>query len=92
MSQAFHASTARLLPLLREAEHAQDMNGVRHVAHTLKSSSASLGALRLSQQCAELETQVRLDRVESLASQVDQIALEIDVVLQALKKLMDTAE
>ena len=92
VSQAFHASTARLLPLLREAEHAQDMNGVRHVAHTLKSSSASLGALRLSQQCAELETQVRLDRVESLASQVDQIALEIDVVLQALKKLMDTAE
>lgn len=92
VSLAFQASTARLLPLLREAEQTQDMTGVRHVAHTLKSSSASLGALRLSRQCAELEAQVRLDSVENLGFQVDEIGNEIEVVLQALKKLMDTAE
>ena len=89
VSQAFHTSAARLLPLLREAELAHDLNGVRHVAHTLKSSSASIGALQLSQQCAELESQIRLERVESLGLQVDRIVSEIEVVLQALKLMMD---
>ena len=89
VSQAFHTSAARLVPLLREAELAQDLNGVRHVAHTLKSSSASIGALQLSQQCAELEAQIRLERVENLSVQVDRIVSEIEVVLQALKLLMD---
>ncbi len=89
VGQAFQASTARLLPLLKEAGAAQDMNGIRHVAHTLKSSSASLGALHLSQLCAELESQVRLDRVRDLPTQVEHIAAEIEVVLAALKQLLD---
>ncbi|MBL8302716.1 MAG: response regulator, partial [Ideonella sp.] len=89
VSQAFDTSTTRLLPMLHDALRANNLAGVRHVAHTLKSSSASIGALRLSQQCAELEAQIRLDRVENLAPQVQGITDEIEVVLQALKKLMD---
>ena len=89
VSRAFHTSTARLVPQLIASAAAQDLNGVRHVAHTLKSSSASIGALRLSQQCAELESQIRLERVDHLAGQVDSIATEIEVVLKALEVLMD---
>jgi signal transduction histidine kinase/DNA-binding response OmpR family regulator len=89
VSRAFHTSTARLVPQLLASAAAQDLNGVRHVAHTLKSSSASIGALRLSQQCAELESQIRLERVDHLAAQVDSIATEIEVVLKALEVLMD---
>jgi signal transduction histidine kinase/DNA-binding response OmpR family regulator len=92
VSQAFHTSVARLLPMLQDALRTNDLAGVRHVAHTLKSSSASIGALRLSQQCADLESQIRLDRVENLPLQVQGIAEEIEVVLQALKQLMDQAE
>jgi CheY-like chemotaxis protein len=89
VSQAFHTSAARLLPMLHDALRANDLAGIRHVVHTLKSSSASIGALRLSQQCAELESQIRLERAENVPFQVQGIADEIEVVLQALKKLMD---
>ena len=89
VSRAFHTSTARLVPQLLAAAEARDLNGVRQVAHTLKSSSASIGALRLSRQCAELESQIRLERVDQLGAQVDSIATEIEVVLKALEVLMD---
>ncbi len=91
VAQAFETSANRLLPQLEEAERAQDLNAVRHVAHTLKSSSASLGAMALSQLCAELEGQVRQARVVDLPQQVDRISHETGVVLQALKLLMDPA-
>lgn len=89
VAQAFHTSAARLVPQLHASAAAQDLNGVRHVAHTLKSSSASIGALRLSQLCADLEGQIRLDRVENLGGQVSAIGNEIEVVLKALQVLMD---
>src|SRR6185369_1456158 len=53
--KAFESSAARLLPQLQDAQRAGDHNGVRHVAHTLKSSSASIGAMKLSTLCAEIE-------------------------------------
>lgn len=89
VAQAFHTSAARLVPQLHACAAAQDLNGVRHVAHTLKSSSASIGALRLSGQCAELESQIRAERVQQLGAQVEAIACEIKVVLKALEVLMD---
>jgi HPt (histidine-containing phosphotransfer) domain-containing protein len=89
VAQAFHTSAARLVPQLQASADVQNLNGVRHVAHTLKSSSASIGALRLSQLCADLEGQIRLERVDNLAGQVAVISDEIEVVLKALQMLMD---
>ena len=86
---AFQTSTARLVPQVRTACTAGDLNGVRHVAHTLKSSSASIGALRLAQMCSELEAMIRLDKVEFLTERVEAMCAEIDVVLQALRLLLD---
>ena len=40
--QAFEASALRLLPQMHDAQRAGDHAGVRHVVHTLKSSSARL--------------------------------------------------
>ena len=59
--QAFQGSAARLMPQLAAAHLQGDRNAIRLVAHTLKSSSASIGALALSQRCAQLETAIRLD-------------------------------
>ena len=86
---AFKTSIARLVPQVRESSATGDMTGVRHVAHTLKSSSASIGATRLAQICTELETMIRLDQVDSLGARVDAMCIEIDGVLKALNLLLD---
>ena len=56
---AFETSANRLLPQLEAAHAAGEWDGVRHVAHTLKSSSASVGAFALSKLCAEVESLIR---------------------------------
>ena len=86
---AFNTSIARLVPQVRTASAGGDLAGVRHVAHTLKSSAASMGAMQLAQMCAELETMIRLDQVDSLAARVDAMCVEIDQVLMALNLLLD---
>jgi HPt (histidine-containing phosphotransfer) domain-containing protein len=86
---AFQSSTARLVPQVRDACAAGDLTGVRHVAHTLKSSSASIGATTLAQMCSDIESMIRLDQVETLAPRVDAMCAEIDIVLQALKHLLN---
>jgi PAS domain S-box-containing protein len=90
--KAFESSAARLMPQLHDAERAGDHAGVRHVAHTLKSSSASIGAIKLSQLCAEIETMVRTERVENLDVRLGAMRAEVEIVLQALKRLLDATK
>lgn len=84
--QAFESSTLRLMPQLREAQHAGDHATVRHVAHTLKSSSASIGAIKLSRLCAEIETMIRLESVDELPDRIGRMDGETALVLQALRR------
>lgn len=88
--RAFEASVLRLGPQLAEARQRDDMQGVRHVVHTLKSSSASIGALRLSRLCAEIETAVRQEAPEGLPALLDDVDRELAVVLQALQPMRGT--
>ena len=48
-------SLERLLGQLHAARQEADVQGQHHVVHTLKSSSASVGALKLAALCAEVE-------------------------------------
>lgn len=84
---AFETSVARMVPQVQQASRHNDRDGMRHVAHTLKSSSASIGALRLSKMCADLESIIRLQRSDDTAPHVEAICEEIAVVLQALREL-----
>jgi signal transduction histidine kinase/DNA-binding response OmpR family regulator len=84
---AFETSVARMLPQVQQASQNNDRDGIRHVAHTLKSSSASIGALRLSKMCAELEAIIRTQRDDDTAPHVTSICAEVEVVLQALRAL-----
>jgi CheY-like chemotaxis protein len=86
--KAFETSVARLMPQLQESLRAGDHAGVRHVAHTLKSSTASIGASRLSQQCAEIESMIRRDDTTALDSRVQAMCAEVEVVLQEVRRLM----
>ena len=49
-----------MLEMHRAWQDGPDLAGIRHVAHTLKSSSASVGAAVLSNCCAEIEHCARL--------------------------------
>jgi HPt (histidine-containing phosphotransfer) domain-containing protein len=90
--RAFESSVLRLAPQLREAGVRGDMQAIRHVAHTLKSSSASVGALRLSRLCAEIEAAVKQGGHSGLAALIDDADRELEVVLQAVKPLRGAPE
>ncbi len=86
--QAFQTSAARLRPQLDAARTADDRAAIRLVAHTLKSSSASIGALELSQLCAQVETAIRLDAAADLGPQLDALDHALDAALQAIAALL----
>ncbi len=90
--RAFESSVLRLASQLREARQRGDMQAIRHVAHTMKSSSASIGAMRLSRLCAEIEAAVRQEAADGLPALLDQVDLEFNVVLQAVQPLRGTPE
>ena len=87
---AFETSVARLGAQLAEARQKDDMQSVRHAVHTLKSSSASVGALRLSRLCAEIEAAVRQEQYAGLPTMLDDVDREMAVVLQALQPMRAT--
>lgn len=90
--RAFESSVARLGPQLREARLRDDTTAIRHVAHTLKSSSASIGAMRLSRLCAEIESAVRQEALAGMAALLDDMDRELAVVLQAVQPMRDMQE
>ena len=68
------------------------MPAVRQVVHTLKSSSASIGALRLSRLCAEIETAIRQDAMDGVRLLLNDVDHELGVVLQAVQPMRDMPE
>ncbi|MET0517753.1 MAG: Hpt domain-containing protein [Burkholderiaceae bacterium] len=86
---AYIKSLERLLPELAQARSpALNLAGVRHVSHTLKSSSASLGALGLAQRCAEIETLARNGNGDGMESRLDAMLGEVEQVRRALLALL----
>ena len=87
---AFSNSLDRLLRDLAQARETDppDFTVIRHVSHTLKSSSASLGATALSARCADIETLAREGRVEGLSAQLDAMLQDIQQVRAALAALL----
>ena len=78
-------SLQRLLEQWRSARVGADAQGLRHVAHTLKSSSASVGALKLSALCADIERRLREGPTQGLDAEFDALADEGERVLAALR-------
>lgn len=70
---------------LRAAIAAGDVERLVRPAHTLKSASASLGALGLSERCRQLEAASKTGAADGAGDQVDAIAVELDRVLVALE-------
>lgn len=85
--QAFQTSAARLRQQFDAARRSDDRAAIRMVVHTLKSSSASIGALDLSQLCAQVETAIRLDAHTDLATPLEALDAALDRALQAIGAL-----
>jgi len=86
--EAFESSSTRLAAQLVEARERNDTAGIRLVVHTLKSSSASIGALSLARLCAEIETSLRNGMHADLAGPLDAVLHELQAVLQIVKPML----
>lgn len=82
--KAFQVSVARMRPQAVTARTSGDLPALRLVAHTLKSSSASIGAMHLSQVCAQIEAAIRGGDVDDMATQLDTLDAALDQALLAI--------
>jgi hypothetical protein len=85
--KAFDTSATRLIPKLRQGAHCADLAAVRQVAVALRPASASVGALKLAQLCADIDTRDNAGDDAALARHVSSMIEEIDVVLSVLRGL-----
>ncbi len=81
-------SGPKMLHELHQAAENKDTKKLWQTAHTLKSSSASLGALRLSSLCHELEILGREARVDAPLKRVLEIESEFKTVTNELEKML----
>ena len=75
-----------LVDALKQASQSGDLAGLGAAAHTLKSSSANVGAMKLRALSAELESQVRAQTVTDAAGQVAVIEQEFAAVQALLQQ------
>jgi HPt (histidine-containing phosphotransfer) domain-containing protein len=89
--RAFESSASRLAAQFGEARASGDMQGIRHVVHTLKSSSASIGAVALARLCAEIESSIRAEAFAALPDRLDAMDRELAAVLKAVTPMLSTS-
>jgi HPt (histidine-containing phosphotransfer) domain-containing protein len=78
-------SAPDLIARLRTGLEASDYNAVRVAAHTLKSSSANLGATALAELCKQLELAARAGIIGPGTPDAQAIEREYDAVRAALQ-------
>ena len=85
MIDSYLEDAARLVRTMVEAIVTGNTEGVRSAAHTLKSSSATLGALNFAKLCQHLETLVRSGEPIEHSQYVPRLQQEYQQVQSALK-------
>jgi len=86
------ASLAKLVEQLRVARAEGAWEQVSRVAHTLKSSSASIGALALSALCADIERLLRAGDVAGASALIDPFHAEVSRVDAAVSQTLQHLE
>ena len=84
---AYLRETPTLADALARGEATADAEAVRNAAHTMKSSSASVGAMKLSRICAEIEGHARTGSIDDGS---ELIALIPTVMPSTLQMLTET--
>jgi CheY-like chemotaxis protein len=84
--EMFLADTPQQLDRMRQALATAAAQDLRHAAHTLKSTSASVGALALAACCREIEELARdgaIDQAAPLVQHADTLFIQIDSMMRA---------
>jgi HPt (histidine-containing phosphotransfer) domain-containing protein len=89
--EVFLDDTPTIIAALETAAAGPDMDGLRNAAHTLKSSSANLGAMSLSNAAKRVELGARMGTLERPAVAVAMIANEFARARAALRASMSQA-
>jgi HPt (histidine-containing phosphotransfer) domain-containing protein len=74
----------------QQARHAAQWDALARTAHTLKSASASVGALTFSQLCADIESRIRRQEVDQLDPLLDRFFQEAARVRDAVLAQLGT--
>ncbi len=85
---AFDTSLSRMLVQLAAERDSGDPGVVASVAHTLKSSSASVGALELTRVCAEVEHRLREGRPGHLGADIERLLAAGEAALSAVRAML----
>jgi two-component system, sensor histidine kinase and response regulator len=84
----FLATSPALVATIREKFAAGDAETVWRTAHSLKSSAGALGAKRLAQHCAGVETAAREKGVDAIEGLIDALATEFTAAAEQLQELI----
>lgn len=84
----FDASLQRMVGQLEAQGEIADPTLVANIAHTLKSSSASVGALALSKACAEVEAKLRNGDATALQLDISRLISEGQSALAAVAAIL----
>jgi signal transduction histidine kinase/CheY-like chemotaxis protein/HPt (histidine-containing phosphotransfer) domain-containing protein len=84
--QAYFSSSPPLIAQLREAVAVTNREALQNAAHSLKSGSATVGAMKLSEICRELEMSCRNNTLDNATDRVSAIASEFLRVKDVLNR------
>ncbi len=87
----FLTQSTELCDAIRGAVAAGDTDGLREAAHSLKSSSANVGAMRVSSLSYDLEVAGRDGLMDNAAALSDRLVLAINEANAALTDIMSSA-
>jgi HPt (histidine-containing phosphotransfer) domain-containing protein len=86
--QVFESSLDRTVTQLAGQQAAVDAAALAALAHTLKSSSASVGALALARACAEVEQRLRDAAPGDLQADAERIRQECEAARVAVRAML----
>lgn len=86
----FISDSGEILAKLKAAAGAEDVNGMREAAHSLKGSAANMGAEPLRALCAQLESLSKAGTVQDAPALLARIETEFVQVSDILKHSLDT--
>jgi two-component system, sensor histidine kinase and response regulator len=88
LTQVFKDDCPRIVERMRRAIVVHDAKGLEGCAHTLKGSSANIGALAVSQAAGEIERLASTDSVESTSVQFRVLQEELERAFSELESLV----
>ena len=76
--ELFQESTPARLTELRQALKRRDAKGMRQIAHTINGTAGQLGAVRMAQTCAAIETLARVGSLKGTRELMDQLERDFE--------------